>query len=158
MLASSSRPLFSPYVQSYNLLIYSLAFSPTVPIFSFGAYFLRTDSLWYCRRIRVSSLVPIQTLHRYHTFQNCLLASFPATRFKILAPPGCSSTKPVTSYTVLSMMMYMPSLALALCLATSASVNVLDMLRDVGVEMSCWSSAGVIGQRWQRRERLDATR
>lgn len=31
------------------------------------------------------------------TFQNCLLASLPPTRFKIFAPPGCSSTKPPIS-------------------------------------------------------------
>ena len=31
------------------------------------------------------------------TFQNCFEASFPATRLRIFAPPGCSSTKFVTS-------------------------------------------------------------
>lgn len=31
------------------------------------------------------------------TFQNCLLASFPPTLFKIFAPPGCSSTNPCIS-------------------------------------------------------------
>lgn len=30
------------------------------------------------------------------TFQNCLLASLPPTRLRILAPPGCSSTKEAT--------------------------------------------------------------
>lgn len=39
------------------------------------------------------------------TFQNCLLASLPPTLFKILAPPGCSSTKVSILYTSLSIMM-----------------------------------------------------
>lgn len=31
------------------------------------------------------------------TFQNCFEASLPATRFKIFAPPGCSSTNPLVT-------------------------------------------------------------
>lgn len=52
-------------------LDHSLDPSLTVPTFNLGVYFFRTCSLWY--------------------FQNCLDASLPATRFRILDPPGCSS-------------------------------------------------------------------
>lgn len=31
------------------------------------------------------------------TFQNCFVASLPATRFKIIALPGCSSTNPLAT-------------------------------------------------------------
>ena len=51
---------------------YNFASSFTVPIFSLDEYFFNTLSLWY--------------------FQNCLVAFFPATLFRILLPPGCSST------------------------------------------------------------------
>lgn len=61
-----------------------------------------------------------------HTFQNCLLASLPPTRFKILAPPGCSSTKPAMPYTLPSMMMYSP-LSTVLCDATSFAENCSDI-------------------------------
>lgn len=50
---------------------HSLASSLTVPIFSFGPYFSSTFFPWY--------------------FQNCFVESFPAMRFRILEPPGCSS-------------------------------------------------------------------
>ena len=40
-----------------------------------------------------------------HTFQNCLLASFPPTRLRTFDPPGCSSMNPVISYTLESTMM-----------------------------------------------------
>ena len=55
--------------------LYSLADSATVPTLSRSLYFSRTFALWY--------------------FQNDLLASLPAMRFRILVPPGCSSTKPI---------------------------------------------------------------
>jgi len=93
-------------------LIYSLAFSATVPIFNFGEYFFNTLSLWY--------------------FQNCFVASFPATRFRILAPPGCSSTNPVTSYTFSSTMIYKPASGV-LWLATSATEKDFDILTWVVV-------------------------
>lgn len=62
---------------------HSLALSATVPTFSFPPYFSRTLSLWY--------------------FQNCLDASLPATRLRILAPPGWSSRKsaPAVSFHLL---------------------------------------------------------
>lgn len=40
---------------------------------------------------------PKSNKKRRHTFQNCLLASFPPTLFRIFAPPGCSSMKEVRS-------------------------------------------------------------
>ena len=58
---------------SLSATSHSFAVSFTVPIFSLAPYFLRTFSLWY--------------------FQNCLVASLPATRLRIFAPPGCSSAK-----------------------------------------------------------------
>ena len=61
-----------------------------------------------------------------HTFQNCFDASLPPTLFNIFAPPGCSSTKPRISYTLLSTMMYRP-LSTVLCSPTSFVVNSLDM-------------------------------
>lgn len=54
---------------------HNFAFSPTVPTFNLSEYFFNTLSLWY--------------------FQNCFVASFPATRLRIFDPPGCSSMKPV---------------------------------------------------------------
>lgn len=54
---------------------HSFAFSSTVPTLSRSLYFFNTPSLWY--------------------FQNCFEASLPTTRFKIFAPPGCSSTNPI---------------------------------------------------------------
>jgi hypothetical protein len=65
------------------------------------------------------------------TFQNCLLASLPPTLFKILAPPGCSSTNPSILYTSLSMMMCKPLSTLPASL-TSLAVNSLDILVDFG--------------------------
>lgn len=67
------------------------------------------------------------TLTSLWYFQNCLLASFPATLFKIFAPPGCSFTNSVTSYTEESTMMYMPFSGDDFA-ATSAWVMVLDIL------------------------------
>jgi hypothetical protein len=73
-------------------------------------------------------------MQRYSlTFQNCLLASLPPTLFKILAPPGCSSTNPSILYTSLSMMMCKPLSTLPASL-TSLAVNSLDMLVDFGRE------------------------
>src|SRR6266699_3797468 len=51
---------------------HNLADSCTAPILNLSPYFSKTDWLWY--------------------FQNCLDASLPAMRFRILVPPGCSST------------------------------------------------------------------
>jgi hypothetical protein len=65
------------------------------------------------------------------TFQNCLLASLPPTLFKILAPPGCSSTNPSILYTSLSMMMCKPLSTLPASL-TSLAVNSFDILVDFG--------------------------
>jgi hypothetical protein len=65
------------------------------------------------------------------TFQNCLLASLPPTRFKILAPPGCSSTNPSILYTSLSIIMCKPLSTLPASL-TSLAVNSFDMLVDFG--------------------------
>lgn len=70
MSSNVSLILCGPPVQHS---FYNFAFSSTVPICSFAPYFFNTPSLWY--------------------FQNCFVASLPATRFKIFAPPGCSSTK-----------------------------------------------------------------
>ena len=53
---------------------HSFAVSASVPTRSFSPYFSSTDLPWY--------------------FQNCLEASLPAMRLRILAPPGCSSRKP----------------------------------------------------------------
>ena len=71
----------TPFQSSYNPIhnrttnpTHSFALSLTVPIFSRSEYFFNTLSLWY--------------------FQNCLVASLPATLLRIFAPPGCSSTKP----------------------------------------------------------------
>lgn len=55
------------------LLLQSFAVSANVPTWRLAPYFSSTDLPWY--------------------FQNCLVASLPATRFRILAPPGCSSRK-----------------------------------------------------------------
>lgn len=66
------NPPLTPFKPSHP---HSFASSLTAPTFSFGAYFFSTPSLWY--------------------FQNCFDASLPATRFRILAPPGCSSMKPI---------------------------------------------------------------
>lgn len=52
---------------------HNFALSPTVPTLSFSAYLSRTCLLWY--------------------FQKALVESFPAMRFRILGPPGCSSMK-----------------------------------------------------------------
>lgn len=55
------------------LLVYNLAVSATSPTLSLAPYFSSTFLPWY--------------------FQNCLVAFLPATRLRILAPPGCSSRK-----------------------------------------------------------------
>jgi hypothetical protein len=65
------------------------------------------------------------------TFQNCLLASLPPTLFRILAPPGCSSTKPPISYTSLSMIMCRPFSRLPASF-TSLTVNSFDMVGGFG--------------------------
>lgn len=117
------------------VLVYNLAASLTSPIFSFGEYFFNTDSLWYYGERGISLVVPLVDQKEcmeikpdvIYTFQNCLDASLPATRFKIFAPPGCSSTNLVTSYTLLSTMMYRP-LSAVLWAATSAGVNDCDMI------------------------------
>jgi len=73
-LSPSRPPVLSPLLPTPPPpQTYSLAFSPTVPTFNFAAYFFNTLSLWY--------------------FQNCFVASLPATLLSIFAPPGCSSTK-----------------------------------------------------------------
>lgn len=70
----TTRETLCATIDSYNMIFpYNFALSLTVPIFSLGAYFFSTPSLWY--------------------FQNCFEASLPATRLRILAPPGCSSVK-----------------------------------------------------------------
>jgi hypothetical protein len=65
------------------------------------------------------------------TFQNCFVASLPPTLFRIFAPPGCSSTNPPISYTLLSTMMYRP-LSTVLWSATSLVVNSFD-IAEVGM-------------------------
>jgi hypothetical protein len=91
------------------------------PTWSCFLYLVKMESLWY--------------------FQNCLEASFPATRWRtevcqrmmwsmilviaLFFPPGCSSWNFVRSYTSSSTMMYR-SLAV-LCDATSATENRCDM-------------------------------
>ena len=62
-----------------------------------------------------------------HTFQNCLLASFPPTLFRIFAPPGCSSTKSFSPYTEPSIIIYSP-LSTVLCSATCFGVSDSDMV------------------------------
>ena len=61
------------------------------------------------------------------TFQNCLLASFPPTRFSILDPPGCSSTNVSSLYTSPSMIMYSP-FSTVLCSATCFTVSDSDIV------------------------------
>jgi hypothetical protein len=107
--------------------IYNLASSLTVPIFSFGAHFSSTPSLWYFGNVSYNSTFAdaanLSTVHFRRpdhlrldpiapeketkemeararvplTFQNCLLASLPPTRFRILGPPGCWSMNFVKS-------------------------------------------------------------
>jgi hypothetical protein len=76
LLYCTTNPFIRPFpFENNDVDAYSLAFSLTVPIFRLPPYFFNTLSLWY--------------------FQNCFVASLPATRLRILEPPGCSSTKSV---------------------------------------------------------------
>ncbi len=60
--------------------------------------------------------------------QRCASAlTLPPTLFKIFAPPGCSSTKLLISYTSLSTMMYSP-LSTVLCSLTSFVENSFDII------------------------------
>lgn len=81
-------------------------------------------------------------------FQNCLLASFPPTRFRIFAPPGCSSTKLSILYTLPSIIMYSP-LSTVLCSATCLVVNWSDM---AGYSRDLVSGAPEAGSRGGDRE------
>ncbi len=64
--------------------------------------------------------------NKARTFQNCFVASFPAMRFRILLPPGCSSMKPDKSYTFSSILTQMFSGLL--CADSSEGEIVLDIL------------------------------
>jgi hypothetical protein len=78
-LTPSNPPLPRP---SRDPESHNFAFSSTVPILSLSLYFFKTLSLWY--------------------FQNCFVASLPATLLRIFEPPGCSSTNPISSLSALS--------------------------------------------------------
>lgn len=108
----------------YSLIPHNFASSLTAPTFSLGAYFFSTLSLWYYFPRQLSnSAYSVGKL----TFQNCLLASLPPTLFKILAPPGCSSTNVSILYTLPSMMMYSP-FSTVLCSATCFVVRDSDIV------------------------------
>lgn len=106
----------------------------------------RHRSIWCPRHTRPA----VQSMYSYSlTFQNCLLASFPPTLFKIFAPPGCSSTKLPIAYTSLSMIMCRPFSTLPASF-TSLAVNSFDMVGGFGRGMRsnldglvCWYALSV---------------